>query len=80
VITAVFTDTADDQTRVALAQDASPDLTHVRIAKAGDTLAALCTEIYNNPHYASRVARANGLDGFRQLAPGTRVVLPPLEK
>ncbi len=80
VITAVFTDTADDQTRVALAQDASPDLTHVRIARAGDTLATLCTEIYNDPRLAPQVARANGLDGFRQLAPGTRVVLPPLEK
>lgn len=80
VITATFTDNSDDQTRVALAQDASPDLTHVRIARAGDTLAALCTEIYNDPRLAPQVARANGLDGFRQLAPGTRVVLPPLEK
>ena len=69
-----------DQTRVALAQDASPDLTHVRIVHAGETLAALCTAIYGDPRYAPGVARANGLDGFRQLAAGTRVVFPPLEK
>lgn len=80
VITAVFTDTSDDQTRVALAQDSSPDLTHVRIVHAGETLAALCTAIYGDPHYAPKVARANGLDGFRHLPPGTRVVFPPLEK
>ena len=80
VITAVFTDNSDDQTRVALAQDASPDLTHVRIVHAGETLAALCTAIYGDPRYAPGVARANGLDGFRQLPAGTRVVFPPLEK
>ena len=80
VITAVFTDTSDDQTRVALAQDSSPDLTHVRIVHAGETLAALCTAIYGDPYYAPKVASANVLDGFRHLAPGTRVVFPPLEK
>ena len=38
MITAAFTDNSDDQTRVALAQDQSPDLTHVRLVKAGETL------------------------------------------
>ncbi|HEX5357753.1 MAG TPA: hypothetical protein VFW93_16220 [Aquabacterium sp.] len=80
VITAVFTDSSDDQTRVALAQDSSPDLTHVRVIKAGDTLHGLCHAIYGDPCYAPRVARANGLNGFRQLPAGTRVVFPPLEK
>src|SRR5688572_20570631 len=42
VITANFTDNSDDQTRVALTRDESPDLTHVRIAKAGDSLPGLC--------------------------------------
>ncbi len=80
VITAVFSDTSDDQTRVARAQDSSPDLTHVRVLKAGDTLYSLCQAIYGDACYAPRVARANGLAGFRQLPPGTRVVFPPLEK
>lgn len=80
VINATFTDNSDDQTRVALAQDQSPDLTHVRVLKAGDTLPGLCHAIYGDPRLYARVARANGLDGFRDLAPGTRVVFPPLEK
>jgi hypothetical protein len=80
VITATFTDSSDDQTRVAMAQDQSPDLTHVRLVKAGDTLPALCTRIYGDPAYYLAVARANGLDHFRTLAPGTRIVFPPLEK
>lgn len=80
VITAAFTDQSDDQTRVAQAQDQSPDLTHVRRIKAGDTLPGLCDEIYGDPRLYLRVAAANGLDDFRRLAAGTQVFFPPLEK
>lgn len=56
----------------------SPDLTHVRIAKAGDTLPLLCREIYGSPKHYLTVARDNGLDDFRQLEPGQRIVFKPL--
>jgi len=79
-IQAVFTDAVADQTRVALAQDSSPDLTHVRVLGAGDTLAGLCQQIYGDPHLSLKVARANGLDGFRGVPAGTRVRFPPLAK
>jgi hypothetical protein len=79
VITANFTDTADDQTRVALAQDESPDLTHVRLVRAGDTLPLMCYRIYGSTGYYLDVAAVNGIDNFRKLEPGTRVVFPPLE-
>lgn len=80
VITAVFTDNSDDQTRVATAQDQSPDLTHRRIFKAGDRLPALCHAIYGDPRLYLRVAQANGLDDFRHIEPGTELFFPPLEK
>ncbi len=80
VISANFADASDDQTRVALAQDASPDLTHVRVLKAGDTLPALCQQVYGDATRYLEVARANGLDGFRALPAGTRLRFPPLEK
>jgi nucleoid-associated protein YgaU len=80
VITANFTDTSDDQTRVALAQDESPDLTHVRVVEAGDTLPLMCYRIYGNTAYYLEVARANGIDHFRNLEPGRKVFFPPLEK
>jgi hypothetical protein len=80
VVTATFTDASDDQTRVAMAQDQSPDLTHVRLVKAGDTLPELCYRIYGDPAYYLEVARANGIDNFRELRPGTRIVFPPVEK
>jgi LysM repeat protein len=80
VITANFTDTADDETRVALAQDESPDLTHVRLVKAGDTLPLMCYRIYGDSRYYLDVARVNGLDNFRRLKPGQKLFFPPLEK
>ncbi len=80
VITASFTDNSDDQTRVAMSQDQSPDLTHVRMVKAGDNLPSLCGEIYNDPSYYLEVARANRINDFRNLTPGVRIIFPPLEK
>ncbi len=77
VITATFTDASDDQTRVAIQQDQSADLTHVRVVKAGETLPGLCDRVYGEPRWYLAVARFNRLDGFRALAPGTRLVLPP---
>lgn len=80
LITAVFTDNSDDKTRVAVEQKKSPDLTHLRVIKAGDSLPMLCGQIYGNPRLYLRVALANGIDDFRNIPPGTRVFFPPLEK
>lgn len=79
-IAANFADNSDDKTRVAMAQDHSPDLTHMRVIKAGDKLPVLCNEIYNDPHLYLRVAQANEIDDFRNIAPGTQIFFPPLEK
>ena len=51
----------------ALAQDQSPDLTHVRMVKAGDTLPGFCEQIYGDPRLYLKVAAANGLDPRRAL-------------
>lgn len=80
VITANFTDNSDDMTRQAIAQDKSPDLTHLRLVKAGDNLPAICFEVYGDPSYYLEVARANGIDNFRNLTPGTRIFFPAMEK
>lgn len=56
----------------------SPDLTHVVTVLSGDTLPALCYKIYGDSGYYSKVARYNGLSGFRQLKPGTELLFPPL--
>jgi LysM repeat protein len=80
IITANFTDNSDDTTRVAMAQDSSPDLTHVRLVKSGDTLPKMCYDIYGDPGYYLDVAMANKLNNFRNLQTGTKIFFPPLEK
>ena len=79
-IAATFVDAVADQTRVALAQDSSPDLTHVRVLRAGESLAGLCQQIYGDPALYLKVARANNFDAVRRLPAGTRVRFPPLQK
>jgi len=79
-ISATFVDAVQDQTRVALAQDSSPDLTHVRVLRAGETLASLCQQMYGDATLYLKVARANQLDSVRRVPAGTRVRFPPLQK
>jgi hypothetical protein len=56
----------------------SPDLTHLVLVKAGDTLPLLCEKIYSDSAYYLEVARINGLTAFRELVPGTSLRFPPL--
>lgn len=56
----------------------SPDLTHVRRVRAGDTLPLMAREIYGSSRYYLLVAEVNGLDDFRNLQPGTELFFPPL--
>lgn len=75
-----FKGSFDDVLRLAKANLLSPDLTHKRTVKAGDTLPNLCEEIYGSVRYTTRVARINGLAGFRELPAGTELYFPPLAK
>jgi hypothetical protein len=57
---------------------ASPDLTHTRTVKEGDTLPLLCKDIYGSSQYYLRIAEVNNLDNFRELTPGQVLIFPPL--
>ncbi|MFA5354097.1 MAG: hypothetical protein WC291_07695 [Thermodesulfovibrionales bacterium] len=80
VITASFKENIDDQTRVKKEDKSSPDLTHVRVVKDGDTLPIMAYEIYGDHRLYLEVARVNGLNDFRRLTPGERIFFPPLKK
>jgi hypothetical protein len=54
----------------------SPDLTHLRVVKSGDTLPLLTKEIYGSAEHYMRVAQANNLDDFRNLTPGQELIFP----
>lgn len=75
-----FKSSIEDIKRALKEDKQSPDLTHVRKVKAGDTLPLLCYQIYGDPSYYLQVAEKNGLDNFRYLTSGTDIFFPPLEK
>lgn len=60
-------------------QQSSPDMTHIRTVKAGDTLPAMTHGIYGDTKYYLQVAEFNNLDDFRNLIPGTQLVFPALK-
>lgn len=67
---------ADDMAKEQ--QKASPDLTHSRVVRLGDTLPLLTRDVYGSSQSYLDVARYNGLDDFRRLTPGQEVLFPPL--
>lgn len=79
-VTAVFSENIEDTLRVAEADNQSPDLTHYRIVKQGDTLPLMAYRIYGDAAYYLDVARANGIRNFRDLAVGTEILFPPLRQ
>jgi phage tail protein X len=70
----------EDERRVAEERRSSPDLTHYRTIKKGDTLPLMCYRIYGHSKYYMQVAQANGLSNFRNLQPGEEIFFPPIEK
>ncbi len=70
----------DVRKRMAIDNKSSPDLTHSRVVKSGDTLPLLSKEIYGSAQYYLRIAQANDLDDFRNLVPGQTLIFPPLEQ
>lgn len=75
-----FKSSIEEEKRVAKENKKSPDLTHVRTVKLGDTLPQLCFEIYGDSRYYLQVAGANGLTTFRRLTPGMSLQFPPIAK
>jgi phage tail protein X len=75
-----FTGSVEDNLRTAEERNESPDLTHYRVVKDGDTLPMLCYRIYGQSRYYMQIARINRLSQFRNLEAGMQLSFPPLEK
>ncbi len=71
---------SDDEhsNQLRIAGLASPDVTHSRLVRAGDTVASLTREVYGTPRQAAAVARINDLDQLRAIEPGRELVFPPI--
>lgn len=70
----------DVKARMAKENKSSPDLTHQRTVRSGDTLTLLTKEVYGTSAHYIRVAQINNLDNFRSLEPGQVLSFPPLAK
>ncbi len=79
IINATFKNTEEVELVVKKENKQSPDLTHIRTVKAGDTLPNMCFAIYGDSSYFIQVAAANKLSNFRKLEPGQRLFFPPVE-
>lgn len=79
IINATFKNSEEVNFVVRKENKQSPDLTHIRTVKAGDTLPNMCYNIYGDSSYFIQVARVNKLINFRNLKPGQRLFFPPVE-
>lgn len=80
VASCTFCEFVPDAERVRRDNPTSPDLTHLRDVREGDTLPLLAHEIYGDGQLYLEVARANKLVNFRRLRPAARLSFPPLDK
>ncbi|SHJ38731.1 CIS tube protein [Aquimarina spongiae] len=80
MVKATFKRFIEAEERVAEENNNSPDLTHYRVVKAGDTLPLMTYRIYGDPKYYLEVARVNNISNFRKLKVGQELFFPPLQK
>jgi len=75
-----FESSVDTATGNALASTSSPDLTHSRTVKAGDTLSIMSNNIYKDSSYYLELARTNNLNSVFDIKPGDQIFFPPIKK
>jgi hypothetical protein len=79
-IALTLSETVDFKTKAKEAQKNSPDLTHMRTVKAGDTLPLMTYRIYGDSSYYMEVARINKLISIHAIKPGDQIYFPPIKK
>lgn len=77
--TATFKGSVDDDYRAAKQNNSSPDLTHMRVVKEGDTLPLMTYRIYGSSRHVLEVARINKLKSLSRLQTGQALYFPPLD-
>lgn len=75
-----FIESTDYKTKAKEAQKSSPDLTHIRTVKAGDTLPLMTYHIYGDSSYYLQVAQVNNLTSVSAIKPGDQIYFPPIKK
>jgi nucleoid-associated protein YgaU len=71
--------TSKDEKKRVSARVPSQGVTRSVTVDSGDSLGALCEDVYGSPSAFMKVARYNGLTDFRNIPPGTVLKFPPAE-
>jgi LysM repeat protein len=79
-INATFKESVSPTVQAAEKGLTSPDLTHMRLVEAGETLPSIAKKIYGDPALYLEIARVNNLNNIRKLKVGQELVLPPVNK
>lgn len=79
-VSVAFANFVDEKTAKKEADKHSPDMSHYITIREGDSIAALCLQIYGDSTLADQVAQINGLPGFRRIEAGTQILFPHLKK
>lgn len=80
MLNATFMQVVEEERRAAEQSNSSPDLTHVRYVKEGDTLPLMAYRMYGDPTLYIQVAKYNGISNFRDLKLHSPIVFPPIDK
>lgn len=75
-----LTESTDFKEKAKEAKKSSPDLTHIRTVKAGDTLPLMTFKIYGDSSYYMEVAKINNLTSIHAIKPGDQLYFPPIKK
>jgi LysM repeat protein len=79
-INATFKQSVSRTEQAAKARLTSPDLTHYKIVKEGESLPLISKKTYGDSKYYLEIARVNNINNFRKLKAGQQLVLPPIDK
>ncbi|MEY4903215.1 MAG: hypothetical protein RLZZ292_1030 [Bacteroidota bacterium] len=79
-VSMVFVGHVDPSVGARLGNRSSPDMTHIKIIRMGDSITQMCKDVYENPEYYTIVAGINQLTNFRKLNVGGAILIPPIEK
>jgi LysM repeat protein len=79
-INANFKESVPQKEQVKKTGKKSPDLTHIRVVKSGESLPMIAKKVYGDPSLYLEIAKINNLQNFRDLSVGMQLVLPPINK
>lgn len=79
-VSATFLGHKEEVKRLREEDKNSPDLTHVFVLEAEETLPSRAFDVYGSNDYYREVAAANDLTSFRNLPSGTSLIYPPVLK